>query len=129
MMKPEMTPPEPIYPTDEQLQPDFSLPELFTPEQQQLFKQIAEAAYYHRCENSRYESYLKHYRDLKNTVAYARMKGWKEGVEEARREGRAVAPFEIVESGLQQNFPLDFIAEVSGLSKKEVAVLQSLMHS
>ena len=128
-MKPEMTPPEPVYPTDEQLQPDFSLPELFIPEQQQLFKQIAEAAHYHYRESNRYESYLKHYRDLKNTVAYARMKGWKDAVEEARREGRAVPPFEIVARGLQQNFPLDFIAEVSGLSKKEIEVVQSLIHS
>lgn len=125
MMKPEMTPPEPIYPTPEQLQPDFTHPELFTPEQKQMFRQIAEVADYHFREMTRYESYLKHYRDLKNVVAYARMEGWKSGVEEARREGRAGTATEIARSALRKNFPLDFIAEVTGLSEKEIAALQS----
>ena len=87
MIKPDLTPPNPIFPDPEQLRPDFTLPNLFTPEQEQMFEQIAEAADYHFREMTRYESYLKHYRDLKNVIATARMDGWKRGLEEARREG------------------------------------------
>lgn len=67
----------------------------------------------------------QHYRDLKNTVAYARMKGWKRGAEEARQKGEAGTPIEIARQALRKNFPLDFIAEVTGLSEKEIAGLQS----
>lgn len=87
MMKPDLTPPDPIYPTPEQLQPDFSSTTVFTPEQEQLFERIAEAADYHFSEMTRYESYLKPYRDLKNVIATARIDGWKRGLEKARREG------------------------------------------
>ena len=125
MMKAELTPPEPIYPTPEQLQPDYALPDMFTPEQVQMFRRIADAADYHFRENSRYESYLKHYRDLKNVVAYAGMQGWKRGVEEARQKGEAGTATEIARRALRKNFPLDFIAEVTGLSEKEIAALQS----
>jgi hypothetical protein len=95
MMKPDLTPPTPIYPTPEQLQPNLTSTTVFTPEQEQLFEQIAEAADYHFREMTRYESYLKHYRDLKNVIATARMDGWKRSLEEARREGRAGTPTDL----------------------------------
>ena len=47
MMKPDLTPPTPIYPTPEQLRPDLTSTTVFTPEQEQLFERIAEAADYH----------------------------------------------------------------------------------
>jgi predicted transposase/invertase (TIGR01784 family) len=121
MMKPDLRPPEPIYPTPEQLQPDYTLPELFTPEQKQMFEQISEVANYHFREMTRYESYLKPYRDLNNTVAYARMKG----LEQARREREAEMTIEIARRGLKENFSPSLIAELTGLSEEEVAALQS----
>ncbi len=56
-----------------------------------MFKQIAEAADYHFREMTRYESYLKHYRDLKNVVATARMEGRQRGLEEGREEALKIS--------------------------------------
>jgi predicted transposase/invertase (TIGR01784 family) len=120
MMKPDLTPPEPIYPTPEQLQPDYTLPELFTPEQKQMFEQISEVANYHFREMTRYESYLKHYRDLKNVVATARMEGRRRGLEKGREE-----VLKIARNALAEGLPLNLIARATGLSEEELVALQS----
>ncbi|MDX2043125.1 MAG: hypothetical protein SF097_18035 [Acidobacteriota bacterium] len=118
------TPPIPIFPTPEQLMPDLSTTKVYSPEQEQLFEQIAQAADYHFCEMTRYESYLKPYRDLKNIIATARMDGWKRGLEESRQKGEAGTTTEIAIRALLEEFPLDFISEVTGLSKIEIENLR-----
>lgn len=118
------TPPIPIFPTPEQLMPDLSTTTVYSPEQEQLFEQIAQAADYHFCEMRRYQSYLKPYRDLKNIIATARMDGWKRGLEEARQNGKAGTATEIVIRGLRLKFPSDFIAEVTDLSEAEIESLR-----
>ena len=63
-------------------------------------------------EMAEYENSLKHYRDNKNTIDSAEMRGeHKKAIEIARR-------------GLQKNMPLAEIADLTGLSEEEITALQ-----
>lgn len=91
-----------------------------------LFDQ-AEIARYTPEERQDYEDSLKVYRDLKNVLDTAELKGKKKGLEEGRREGREEgrkeSRIEIAKSLKTMGLPLERISEATGLTEEELQKL------
>lgn len=103
-----------------------------------LFEQ-AEIARYTPEERQDYEDSLKVYRDLKNVLDTAELKGMKKGLQQGRQEGIEKGRQEGIEKGLVQGaldekrknaktmkslgLPLETIAKVTGLSAADIAEL------
>lgn len=103
-----------------------------------LFEQ-AEIARYTLEERQDYEDSLKVYRDLKNVLDTAELKGMKKGLQQGRQEGIEKGRQEGIEKGLVQGaldekrknaktmkslgLPLETIAKVTGLSAADIAEL------
>lgn len=83
-----------------------------------LFDQ-AEIARYTPEERQDYEDSLKVYRDLKNVLDTAELKGRKQGIEEGRKESR----IEIAKSLKTMGMSLDKISEATGLTEEELQKL------
>ncbi len=90
-------------------------------------------------ERQDYEDSLKVYRDLKNVLDTAELKGMKKGLQQGRQEGIEKGRQEGIEKGLVQGaldekrknaktmkslgLPLETIAKVTGLSAADIAEL------
>jgi len=88
-----------------------------------LFEQ-AEIANYSEQEYTEYEHSLKVYRDLNNVIETAESKGEKRGKAEGRAEGKAEGKLEIARAMLLKGLEIDFIAEITQLSKEEIEKLK-----
>ncbi len=82
---------------------------------EKLFE-TAEIAKFSREEYQSYEDSLKYYRDLKNTIDYAK----EEGKIEGRKEGKIEAAIKMLEKGLE----VALIAEITGLTEQEINKIQ-----
>jgi len=78
---------------------------------QKLFE-TAEIAKFNKLEYQAYEDSLKYYRDLKNSIDYAK--------EVARTEGEKNKQIEIAKEMLKDNMPIEQIIKYTGLSKDEI---------
>lgn len=67
-----------------------------------------------------YEDSLKVYRDLKNVLDTAELKGIKKGLKKGRAEGRA----EVAKAMLKNKMDIEQISELTGLSIEEIKQLQ-----
>lgn len=82
-------------------------------------------------ERQDYEDSLKVYRDLKNVLDTAELKGKKKGLEEGRKEGRKEgreegrkeSRIEIAKSLKTMGLPLERISEATGLTEEELQKL------
>ncbi len=86
--------------------------------------EAAEIAHFSKSELHEYEDSLKSFRDLKNSIDSATMKGKEEGRVEGRAEGRAEGRVEeqikIARTMLAKGFTVDLIAEMTGLSAGQI---------
>lgn len=89
-----------------------------------LFEQ-AEIARYTPQERLDYEDSLKVYRDLKNVIDTAELKGRKQGREEGRKEGRMEGIKEIAKNLIASGMDTTKVSEVCGLSVGELSMLLS----
>jgi predicted transposase/invertase (TIGR01784 family) len=103
--------------------------------QEKIFKKLfeqAEIANYSEQEYTEYEHSLKVYRDLNNVIETAESKGEKRG--EAKGEARGIVKgklqgkqeekLEIARTMLAKGLEIDFIAEITQLSKEEIEKLK-----
>ncbi|MEA2042043.1 MAG: Rpn family recombination-promoting nuclease/putative transposase [Bacteroidota bacterium] len=86
---------------------------------EKLFE-TAEIANFNKEEYQAYEDSLKYYRDLKNSIDYAKETAHKEGRREGRREGRKEEKIEIAEMMLAKNMDIQLIKEMTGLTDDEI---------
>jgi predicted transposase/invertase (TIGR01784 family) len=75
-------------------------------------------------ERMEYEESLKVMRDNKNVIDYAKMVSFEEGEAKGKLEGKLEGKIEVVLNALKKGFPVKVIAEMTGLSEKEIRVLQ-----
>ena len=91
-----------------------------------LFEQ-AEIAKFNRVELHEYEDSVKAYRDLKNSLDTAHLKGRREGREEGRKEGRKEGrdemATEIAKKLKESGMPAADISKMTGLSAEEISKL------
>ena len=83
---------------------------------EKLFE-TAEIAKFNKVEYQAYEDSLKYYRDLKNSIDYAK--------EVARIEGEKNKQIEIAKEMLKDNMPVEQIIKYTGLSKNEINDLKN----
>ena len=98
--------------------------------QDRVFKKFFEQAEIVRFtpkERQSYEESIKVYRDLVNVVRTATRKGWAEGREEGRAEGREEGILFIARKMKAKGIPAVEIAEMTGLSQKEIDSLPSFL--
>lgn len=92
------------------------------------FFRLAEIANFTQEERDNYEDSLKYYRDIKNVVDTSfiegKAEGKAEGREEGKAEGREEGKEEIALNMLNKNMDISLIAELTGLSKKEIESLR-----
>ena len=62
-------------------------------------------------------------RDIHNQIEYARKEGIERGIEKGREEGREKERSSIAAKLKSQGFPIDAIAEATGLSKEQLEAL------
>jgi predicted transposase/invertase (TIGR01784 family) len=80
----------------------------------------AEIAKYSKEEAMQYEESLKQYRDYNNTVATS----FEEGKIEGEREGKIKGKIEVARNALHKGLSIKTIAELTGLSEKEIEKLK-----
>lgn len=80
-----------------------------------LFKE-AEIAKFTKTELREYEDSLKAYRDLKNSLDSAELKGLEKGLEKGRAEGRA----EVAKNLISMGMPIEDVMKVTGLTAEEI---------
>ncbi len=87
----------------------------------------AEIGKFNREEMAEYENSLKHYRDMRNVIDTAELKGEikgrAEGLVEGRAEGLVEGKAEVARAMLAKGFPVSVIAELTGLTEEEIAAL------
>ena len=107
--------------------------------QEEIFNKLfetAEIAKFTKDEHNEYESSLKYYRDLKNTLDTAKEDGREEGrlegklegieegriigIEEGKLEGETNKTIEIARNLLSLNIDIETISKSTGLSKSEI---------
>ena len=71
-------------------------------------------------ERQDYEDSLKVYRDFKNVLDTAELKGIKKGLKKGRAEGKA----EVAQAMLKNKMDIKQISELTGLSIEEIKQLQ-----
>lgn len=86
--------------------------------------QAAEIGNFNREEMAEYENSLKHYRDNKNVVDTAIIKGRAEGRAEGIIEGEHKKAIEMARNALAEGLPPSIIAKLTGLSEEEITALQ-----
>jgi len=98
--------------------------------QEKIFTKLftaAEIAKYSKQEQEIYEESLKHFRDLKNVVDTAKEEGKIEGIIEGKIEGiiegKIEGKIEIASQMKKKGFDIKLIAEITGLSEKEIIAL------
>jgi predicted transposase/invertase (TIGR01784 family) len=67
-----------------------------------------------------YEDSLKYYRDLHNSLNYAREEGFEKGEEKGRQEGENQKAIEIAKNLLSIRLSIEEIATITGLSVEEI---------
>jgi predicted transposase/invertase (TIGR01784 family) len=72
----------------------------------------------------RYEQSLKNSRDYKNTIETAFIEGEIKGKAEGIAEGEIKGKVEVAFSALKQGLPIKVIAQITGLSVKEIEKLR-----
>lgn len=87
-----------------------------------LFEQ-AEIAKYTPEEREDYEESLKTYRDLKNVLDTAELKGLKKGIQQGREEGIATGKAEVAKIMLAKGIDIKTISELTGLSAGDIRKL------
>ena len=95
--------------------------------QERVFAKLFDAAEigkFNREEMDLYENSLKHYRDMKNVIDTAAGDGVTKGLEQGRAEGRQETLIEIARKCLADNFPVQAIARLTGLSEAEIEALR-----
>jgi len=90
---------------------------------EQLFE-VAEIAQFTPQERVAYQDSLKYYRDLKNVVDTSREEGLKEGMEKGVREGIQKRNIEIAKQMKREQFSIEQISKITGLSTDEIEQLQ-----
>ena len=99
--------------------------------QERIFTKLfeaAEIAKFTKTEYDNYEESLKIYRDWKNTIDTAELKGEKKGfkkgeksgIEKGRKEGAKKKAIEMAQSLKAKGIAISIIAECSGLSEEEI---------
>lgn len=78
---------------------------------EQLFE-VAEIAKFNEKEHQAYEDSLKHYRDLKNSL------------DTAKEEGKIEGKIEIAKNGIEEGYPIEMIAKMTGLTEQEINELK-----
>ena len=111
--------------------PDYLRENIFM----KLFE-TAEIAKFNQAEYREYEDSLKYYRDLKNSIDYAkevameegRVKGIKEGIakgiQAGKEEGEKNKQIDIAKNMLSKKMEVSLISEVTGLSENEIFKLK-----
>ena len=92
--------------------------------QEEIFNKLfetAEIAKFTKDEHNEYESSLKYYRDLRNTLDTAKEDGRLEG----KLEGRLEEKIEIARNLLLLNIDIETISKSTGLSKAEIQKLNN----
>ena len=75
----------------------------------------AEIGKFDREEMAAYENSLKHYRDMRNVIDTAELKG--------ETKGRAEGKQEVAQAMLAEGYPPSVIAKLTGLAEEEIAEL------
>ena len=117
-----------------------SASKLFTDEEERHYDEVAEKSRFHLQEYWNLQLRLAPYRDLVNVMDTAQRKGYekglkegfqegfeesfKEGFDKGLKEGEQQIAVELARQLLQENLSLSRIAEITGLSKKEIKALQ-----
>ena len=94
--------------------------------QERIFQRVfdlAEIARFTPDESRIYEESLKHYRDMRNVINSAERRGKAEGREEGRAEGRKEAKFEGARKMKAKGYPIEDIADITGLTAEEIDAL------
>ncbi len=86
---------------------------------EKLFE-TAEIAKFSKEEHQSYEDSLKYYRDLKNSIDYAKEEAHEAGV----KKGEKNKQIEIAKKMLKDNMPIEYILEYTGLTEEEIKKLQ-----
>ncbi len=93
---------------------------------ERLFK-AAEIAKYTKEEAMQYEESLKQYRDFNNVINTAIEEGKIQGKMQGKIEGKVEGKIEVAQNALKKGLPVNLIAELTGLSEKDIARLSSEM--
>ena len=91
--------------------------------QERIFTKLfeaAEIAKFTKTEYDNYEESLKIYRDWKNTIDTAELKGEKKGFKKGIEKGAKKKAIEMVQSLKAKGVAISIIAECSGLSEEEI---------
>jgi len=86
---------------------------------EKLFE-TAEIAKFNKEEYQAYEDSLKYYRDLKNSIDYAKEIAKNEGKIEGKNEGKIEGKIEIAKGMLKDNMSIELIIKYTGLSEEEI---------
>ena len=98
---------------------DNNLRELCEMSANRLFEQ-AEIAHYSPKERQDYEDSLKVYRDLKNVLDTAELKGLKRGLSQGREEGRKEGLMNVARSLKTMGMTVEQIIKATGLTEEEI---------
>jgi predicted transposase/invertase (TIGR01784 family) len=71
-------------------------------------------------ERMHYQHSLKHYRDLRNCLKYAREEGFEKGEEKGKEEGRQEGKEEVVKKSILKGLSFTIISTITGLSIEEI---------